>query len=989
MPKLEIQIFLCPNEAYQTVPADPDPTWPTPKGVTLRLTQTPPPARGPYAVTFPSTTADGITSKTVTAGTYNIAVLDSSLNGWIPYPGTVTVAANSPAEKIIRLVPAKDEWLLPLHLCYYGEDGKRRPLAEAEVEIPGRRLPVESRDDGYVYASILRPFIGNIAVSFKAKDLPGVGVLKPQREQIQFKVVSTEKVAVAEIVYSLDTEGAQSPTATISISPTVSTPSNSREPLIGASATIKSSSTSLTRQLAAKENEIKFENLSADIYSVSVTPPKEFDGWPLEQEPQSFGPQYVSPWSPFSMSANFEFKNVRVTGRIQTADGRLVEQDLPLEAYGSNINIPFHSQRGKFDVELSTGTPLKIRLGADAEPKVADIPLEPPATEQSLLLPPSTNVVVLQFQYGISGQAVDESGNPLPGGVVDIFDDRQRHITSVAAGGDGRFVVGTKTDGGYFFAPRIEDGQPVTHNPVNIQCITDVGKVVFPTGRNRSATAGAGPGQNGDGSGPGAGHIPREAVIDLASYPVLTEEVSTTGVPAPAAGGAGGGMAGAGYGQAVNLFIRVVLGWRPTNDVAGFQAALTGAFQLRDVEGHTAWTWQQRGYAVQADMGALTGAQASIYARAKAALDQMQPLLTGVTALNPVLYPPEDLEAIRTVITVELQELVNELALEGGPRIQRVDELFRLLVGESRRSFDPNPDHVQGQLGTMRDRFGLTEEWVDTVDQERILTNFRVVVEQVLSLQESWFYDRRLLSVVDSRSSLGTILIWLSRGLEAVCESVDDLTFALDSVYVDPAQRQVIELKLPNQAPLLLSDLLDWVVRAARDEGPRLIQDAGRDGVNAFAPQLQELQTIVQQTRTLIRTPGSTLPDGMRTPRVHRAFQVVEAQLTEATRLAGLVQQQSFAQGPQITSAVATPPSGGQITVTITGTNFRRHASAVLLPANREDLADLPARHTTVQNPSSATASFRDPSQVSNSAGVTWQVMLTNEDGTRSNMAAI
>ena len=73
--------------------------------------------------------------------------------------------------------------------------------------------------------------------------------------------------------------------------------------------------------------------------------------------------------------------------------------------------------------------------------------------------------------------------------------------------------------------------------------------------------------------------------------------------------------------------------------MAGFQAALTGAFQLREVEGHTQWAWQQRGYAVQADMGALTGAQASIYARARSALDQLLPLLAGLTSLNPALWP--------------------------------------------------------------------------------------------------------------------------------------------------------------------------------------------------------------------------------------------------------------------------------------------------------------------------------------------------------------
>ncbi len=196
-------------------------------------------------------------------------------------------------------------------------------------------------------------------------------------------------------------------------------------------------------------------------------------------------------------------------------------------------------------------------------------------------------------------------------------------------------------------------------------------------------------------------------------------------------------------------------------------------------------------------------------------------------------------------------------------------------MGESRKSFDPNPDHVQGHLGTLRDRFGLTVAYVDTIDEERIVTNFRIVVEQVLSLKESWDSDQKLLSVLNSRTSLGTILIWLSRGLEAVCESVDDLTFALDSVFVDAAQRQVIQLdftglsvELPElplskgktftetkrfehqQAPLLLSDLLDWVVRACRDEGPRIVQDAGKDGVLAFAP-------VLGEARILSTPPGS------------------------------------------------------------------------------------------------------------------------------------
>src|SRR5215469_13683785 len=137
-------------------------------------------------------------------------------------------------------------------------------------------------------------------------------------------------------------------------------------------------------------------------------------------------------------------------------------------------------------------------------------------------------------------------------------------------------------------------------------------------------------------------------------------------------------------------------------------------------------------------MGALTGAQASIYARAKSALDQLLPLLAGLTPLNAALYPEQDREAIRTVVTAELQELVGELALEGGPRIQRVDQLFGLLLGDRPGSTNLNPDLVQGQLGMLRTRFALTADWIETVDDERVATNFRIVVELILGLRASW-----------------------------------------------------------------------------------------------------------------------------------------------------------------------------------------------------------------------------------------------------------
>ena len=667
--------------------------------------------------------------------------------------------------------------------------------------------------------------------------------------------------------------------------------------------------------------------------------------------------------------------------------------------------------------------PVSVQVAAEKTAKAGDFMLEPD-------------------EHGIRGKVTDESGSPLPYAVVEIRNQQMNVIDTVVADAQGSYTWKSPSSGLFVVSLLQQDGQTVQRQVVTVNswAVQDLTSYSSPApataairkaafARDGSATSSSGNGSSGTTSSatgsPPSERIPHEALTDLAAYPVLTEEVSTTGAPAPSGGGAGG--AAGGYAQAVDQVMRDVLGWRPSGDVAGFQAALAGAFQLREVEGHTAWSWQQRGYAVQADMGALTGAQASIYARAKSALDQVLPLLAGLTTLNPALYPPQDLEAIRTVVTAELNELVTELALTGGPRLQRVDQLFLLLLGENRRSFSLDPDLVGGNLGTLRDRFGLTVDEIDTVDEERIVTNFRVIVEHVLALKASWDQDRQLLSGVSARTALGTVLILLSRGLEAVCESVDDLAFALDSVYVDPAQRQVIELRFASltvnvpempltkntttshtfpahEPPLLLSDLLDWVTRASRDEGPRIIQDAGKDGVLNFEPVLDRLRVLIHATRHIARH-GTALPSGMQTPRVSRALQVLAAQLDQATNLAGLVRRDPIPQIAEVTGVTAGQPGTTTIVVTVSGSNLHRTQTAVLIAEGRADLPELRATDvapgvapsgaaivgttttgtTPTQTANQATVTFMDPSVLRNTAGTTWLVALIDKNGTRSN----
>jgi hypothetical protein len=127
----------------------------------------------------------------------------------------------------------------------------------------------------------------------------------------------------------------------------------------------------------------------------------------------------------------------------------------------------------------------------------------------------------------------------------------------------------------------------------------------------------------------------------------------------------------------------------------------------------------------------------------------------------------------------------------------------------------------------------------------------------------------------------------------------------------------------------------------------------------------------------------------MRTPRVRRALNVLAGQLDEAANLAALVKRDG---APEITGI--SPPATatghpGQLEVTLTGFNFRRNASVFLFVQNREDTADIPARHVTFVSPTQVVARFRTPRREDAGGHLNWQVVLTNEDGAASEPVAV
>ena len=382
---------------------------------------------------------------------------------------------------------------------------------------------------------------------------------------------------------------------------------------------------------------------------------------------------------------------------------------------------------------------------------------------------------------------------------------------------------------------------------------------------------------------PGGGGPPREAVLDI-PYPVLG-----AGFPVPSTPAGGSSAATTNLGASVENTLREVLGgWKPRGlktDPKGFLGALNQAFTLKDIDGHVEFSWTPRTYSVQPDMGGLTGAQASIFNRAKVALDQSIPLLDGLYPLRAD-SDDQDVDAVRAVVRSTFSELVNELGVEGGPRVPRVDSLFEQLLG-SLPIFDP--EKVGGQLGMVAQQFGLQRRRINTIDEEQNLTNFIIVVEYVLSLKQSWDTQRGFFTRTGvTEPYFGTQLVLVSRALSVVAASVQEVYAAMDSVFVGPAERQVVELTFPNEAgqpSLFVAELLSWIEEIATEEGPRLIQEGGKAGVVAFQPTLDRVARMAAQA-LIPSQQASQLPAGYQTARVQRSLKELADYLDEAAQKA-------------------------------------------------------------------------------------------------------
>ena len=327
-----------------------------------------------------------------------------------------------------------------------------------------------------------------------------------------------------------------------------------------------------------------------------------------------------------------------------------------------------------------------------------------------------------------------------------------------------------------------------------------------------------------------SGHIP---VVDVdQAFPTLV------GTPAGS-----GPVALADQGPQVRAAIRDVLGVRSrAEDPQAFTDALTAAFRLVPVEGHIKAEFVPRGYAIQSDLGAITGGQASLYRRATIARTEILRILDGLTPLR-VDGDVQDMDGYRLIVRNAVQKLVDELGAPGGPRIAMVNSYFSGLLG---RAAHRTPDNVGGQLGALRERFGLIDDNVNTVEEEGVRTSFWTLVDMVSDLSDAWQAECPRFTGTAGAGFLGTSLIRMSRLMDAASDQVDELEAIFDSVMLSLPERRTIILSKDEN--LTLDGLLSWLRAFLSDEGRRLAQDAGRDGiVAALAPTAIALDRAVRE----------------------------------------------------------------------------------------------------------------------------------------------
>jgi len=330
----------------------------------------------------------------------------------------------------------------------------------------------------------------------------------------------------------------------------------------------------------------------------------------------------------------------------------------------------------------------------------------------------------------------------------------------------------------------------------------------------------------------------------------------------------------------------------------------------------------------------------------------------------------------------------------------RIDTYFEILLGQHpTRNSSPvvfDPDQVKGTLGQLRNTYGIYfrgNPFNNSIEDEQDITNFRVISDYMTSLLQSWIANREYFIVSPNRIAFfGTQLVLISRQLNVIAETVDEVRFALDSVFIGPNERQTLLLKFADHSlpPMFLEDVLVEIERFVEDEGPRLLRDGGKISVtNNILPVVKTLKHMVQQAHDPENK--RVLPDGFKTARVRHSLDDLHDQLGELIKLTTQVEQQVPVpeddlriDGVSSTSVIDANASAYSATISFFGNAIDYGASVILHSLALLPTADYMVEYYSAERLDVVLQSFDPIKGTPPLEGGEHEVTVVNPDGERA-----
>ena len=234
----------------------------------------------------------------------------------------------------------------------------------------------------------------------------------------------------------------------------------------------------------------------------------------------------------------------------------------------------------------------------------------------------------------------------------------------------------------------------------------------------------------------------------------------------------------------------------------------------------------------------LSVAQMILFERAQAALLDAERRLG---ALQPMQTPadPENVTALRAITLSTYRRLVNEFGRSGGPRTERVDKYFAVLLGTPGLELDP-----KGLLGKIQAQFAL-KSGVNTVEDSANVANFRIVTDNLLDVKASW-----VAFPADRKQDFGEQAGKFSRLLVMIQDDIADVEQAMDDVNFDETDRDSLPIRIATEdedEPITIQGILSWISEFVVEEGPEMVDQGGALGIAATHLTLEKLHGLVKE----------------------------------------------------------------------------------------------------------------------------------------------